>query len=232
MSILTLVITFLGSLFKPHRQLRLENLALRQQVAMLRQSVKRPRATAADRVFFGKRDFNKRKESTKQPDALDNPTPIIHPNPFHHITTVEYVRSVGCIWGFYPRHRPPFIPDSAKCLPANFEGVSYRPDPASSKPRHHGKTSMSSRRAPISGAFWPRVVPAPCHGRFAHQQAVWSREEPGWGITLDDRFTPDTGRLEIEILRDERIVRTYFLPVGLHWSEGLLSTFKAEPHGS
>ncbi len=44
MSILTLVITFLGSLLKSQRQLRLENLALRQQVAMLQKSVKRPRA--------------------------------------------------------------------------------------------------------------------------------------------------------------------------------------------
>jgi len=52
MSILTLVITFLGSLFKPQRQLRLENLALRQQVAMLQQSVKRPRVSTVDRVFW------------------------------------------------------------------------------------------------------------------------------------------------------------------------------------
>ncbi len=44
MSMLTLVITFLGSLFKSQRQLVLENLALRQQVTMLRQSVKLPRA--------------------------------------------------------------------------------------------------------------------------------------------------------------------------------------------
>jgi hypothetical protein len=47
-SILHLVVTFLGALFKSHRQLTLENLALRQQVSMLRQSVKRPRATVMD----------------------------------------------------------------------------------------------------------------------------------------------------------------------------------------
>jgi hypothetical protein len=47
MSILRFVVTFLGSLFKSRRQLVLENLALKQQVAMLRQSVKRPTATAA-----------------------------------------------------------------------------------------------------------------------------------------------------------------------------------------
>jgi transposase InsO family protein len=52
MSILTLLITFLGSLSKSHRQLVLENLALRQQVTMLRQSVKRPRATTTDRMFW------------------------------------------------------------------------------------------------------------------------------------------------------------------------------------
>ena len=59
MSILTLLITFLGSLFKSHRQLALENLALRQ-------AVKRPRATTADKLFCSKRDVNKRKESTKR----------------------------------------------------------------------------------------------------------------------------------------------------------------------
>ena len=52
MSILTLVFTFLGSLLKSHRQLRLENLALRQQVTMLQQSVKRPRASVVDRNFW------------------------------------------------------------------------------------------------------------------------------------------------------------------------------------
>ena len=52
MSIIRLVVTFFGSLFKSRRQLALENLALKQQVAMLRQSVKRPRATLADRMFW------------------------------------------------------------------------------------------------------------------------------------------------------------------------------------
>jgi hypothetical protein len=75
MSTLTLLITLLGSLFKPQRQLILENLALRQQVTMLRQSVKRPRATAADRMICSKRDVDKRKESTKRPVARVS-TPI------------------------------------------------------------------------------------------------------------------------------------------------------------
>jgi len=65
MSILTLLITLPGSLVKSQRQLVRENLALRQQVTMLRQSVKRPRARAADKLFCSKRDVNKRKESTK-----------------------------------------------------------------------------------------------------------------------------------------------------------------------
>ncbi len=89
MSILTLVIIFLGALFKSQRQLVLENLALRQQVTMLRQSVKRPRATAADKLFCSMRDVNKRKESTKHSNALDDPSPDICPKPFHHITGVE-----------------------------------------------------------------------------------------------------------------------------------------------
>ena len=52
MSILTLVFTLLGSLLKSQRQLRLENLALMQQVAMLQQSVKRPRVSTVDRTFW------------------------------------------------------------------------------------------------------------------------------------------------------------------------------------
>ena len=52
MSILQLLLTFLGALFKSQRQLALENLAPRQQVAMLRQSVKRPRAKHADKLFW------------------------------------------------------------------------------------------------------------------------------------------------------------------------------------
>ena len=103
-SILTLLITLLGALFKYQRQLVLENLMSGQQIIMLRQSVKRPRATAADRVFFGKRDINKRKESTKQPDALDNPT------------------GVNGISSFAPGVGT-FSPDRAIYLPENFEGV-------------------------------------------------------------------------------------------------------------
>jgi len=52
MSILTLVITFLSSLLKSQRQWRLENLALRQPVAMLQQSVKCPRVSTVDRAFW------------------------------------------------------------------------------------------------------------------------------------------------------------------------------------
>ncbi len=102
MSILTLLITFLGSLFKSQRQFVLGNLALRQQVTMLRQSVKRPRATAADRMFRSKRDVNKRKESTKQPDALDEPDAKHLPQGLPPLQRRRVVRFVGCNWSFYP----------------------------------------------------------------------------------------------------------------------------------
>ena len=52
MSILHLLITFVLCLLKSQRQLVVENIALRQQVAMLRQSVKRPRPSVADRLFW------------------------------------------------------------------------------------------------------------------------------------------------------------------------------------
>lgn len=51
MPFLILAVIFLRSVFKSRRQLLLENLALRQQVTMLRKSVKRPRSTVADKLF-------------------------------------------------------------------------------------------------------------------------------------------------------------------------------------
>ena len=48
MPIIVLLIIFIRSLFKSECQLALENLALRQQVAMLRRSVKRPRVSTAE----------------------------------------------------------------------------------------------------------------------------------------------------------------------------------------
>ena len=49
--LLTLLHTALSS-FKSRRYLALENLALRQQLAMLKQSVKRPRVSPIDRLFW------------------------------------------------------------------------------------------------------------------------------------------------------------------------------------
>jgi hypothetical protein len=40
------------SLFKSRRQLALENLALRQQLVMIKPSVKRPRVSPVDRLFW------------------------------------------------------------------------------------------------------------------------------------------------------------------------------------
>ena len=42
----------LVSVFKARRELALENLALRQQLAVLRRSVKRPRLSNVDREFW------------------------------------------------------------------------------------------------------------------------------------------------------------------------------------
>ncbi len=52
MPILLLIIRLVHSLFRSQRQLALENLALRQQVVMLRQSVKKPRPSVADKLFW------------------------------------------------------------------------------------------------------------------------------------------------------------------------------------
>ena len=52
MPFLFYIAAFVHSLFKSRRQLTLENLALRQQLAMLKTSVKRPRVSPADRLFW------------------------------------------------------------------------------------------------------------------------------------------------------------------------------------
>ncbi len=52
LKLLLAVLNTLCSLFKSHRQLALENLALRQQLIMLKSSVKRPKVSAADRLFW------------------------------------------------------------------------------------------------------------------------------------------------------------------------------------
>jgi transposase InsO family protein len=46
------IATFVHSIFKSRRQLMLENLALRQQLAMLKPSVKRQRVSPVDRLFW------------------------------------------------------------------------------------------------------------------------------------------------------------------------------------
>jgi hypothetical protein len=88
-SILHLVVTFLGALFKFQRQLTLENLALRQQVSMLRQSVKRPRATVMDgRILIPYR----------HQEAPYNPTPTLLHNGLALMAwrPVRRVRRVMC----------------------------------------------------------------------------------------------------------------------------------------
>lgn len=51
MLFLRLLVAFVVGSLKSQRQLVLENLALRQQVTMLRQSVRRPRVSMADRLL-------------------------------------------------------------------------------------------------------------------------------------------------------------------------------------
>ena len=52
LSRLLVVLQTVGDLFKSHHQLALENLALRQQLAMLKPSARRPRVWAIDRLFW------------------------------------------------------------------------------------------------------------------------------------------------------------------------------------
>ena len=52
MPIVILFFKFIHCWFKTQRHLAIENMALKQQVAMLRRSVKRPRVSMADRLFW------------------------------------------------------------------------------------------------------------------------------------------------------------------------------------
>jgi hypothetical protein len=46
------LLTTLSWLFQSHRRFALENLALRQQLAMRKSAAKRPRASALERLFW------------------------------------------------------------------------------------------------------------------------------------------------------------------------------------
>ena len=52
MGMLKAVLVFLRAMFIPKARLAFENLALRQQLAVCRQSVKRPKLRVRDRVFW------------------------------------------------------------------------------------------------------------------------------------------------------------------------------------
>jgi hypothetical protein len=58
-----------------------------------------------------------------QPDALDEPDANHLPHPFHHTTHVEYAKYDGLFWSFFPPGTPPFTPDLANILPAEFEVI-------------------------------------------------------------------------------------------------------------
>ena len=95
MSILRLVVTPIHSLLKTRCQLVLENLALQQQVTMLRLSVMR--------------SYPGNKPPINPTDST-NPSPAITPVLFHSITGVESVRSIGCKWSFTRGYIPYCFP--------------------------------------------------------------------------------------------------------------------------
>jgi hypothetical protein len=167
MSILTLLITFLGSLFKSHRQLPLENLALRQQVTMLRQQVRRPRATAADKLFCSKRDVNKRKHHTTRHTRRPVANPCT-PNPFTSSCYLEYVKFVRYNWSFLPRYTPYFFPPPTIYLAGEFLGFAYSARsgqlpsavPAISYPYHSGNLWCTLPKGITLPMPWPICSPA------------------------------------------------------------------------
>jgi hypothetical protein len=126
MSILRLAVAFLLSLFKSQRQLILENLALRQQVTMLRQSVKRHYATS---LWWQSPDSLAPAEATKKTDALDEPDARHLPQalPRHHRRRV--VRFAGCIWSFLPPLLPILLSTSRNISARRIFGVSVRVAP-------------------------------------------------------------------------------------------------------
>ncbi len=57
--LLSILLTALSSLFRTRAPLQLENLALRHQLSVLHRSVKRPKLTAADRLFWAVRSLER-----------------------------------------------------------------------------------------------------------------------------------------------------------------------------
>jgi len=147
---------------------------------MLRQSVKRPRATVANKLFFGMRYVIKRKhQTTRRTRQTRRPPYTARPSttsPASSTSGSSGVSGVSC-----PPMGPYFFPHPQTYLPASSEGVSYRPDPdrhvIAAKP-----LAIGTRAAPC-GALWLGVLPYPCPGQYAHQWALIAREGRKLGIT-------------------------------------------------
>jgi hypothetical protein len=173
MSILTLVITFPCSLFKSQRQLDLENLALRQQVTihtMLRQSVKRHRATAYGWPNPYPLSIP---GSTKQPDAPDNPTPGHPPQALPPHLQRRVARFVGQNWSFYPPGITHTFIRIWQYICAGKLGIFIK---ARSGLLHisFDKPARCSKLT-VCGVLCPRALPDTCLGQFAQQLTLKSR---------------------------------------------------------
>jgi hypothetical protein len=92
---------------------------------MLRQSVKRPRATVADKLFFSMRYVNKRKHQTSRRSRRTRR----HPSPTTPSTTSPASStsgSLGMTEASYPPLLPYFFPHPQTYHPASSKGVPYR----------------------------------------------------------------------------------------------------------
>ena len=99
MSIHSFVVPFALPLLKSQRQLALDDLAFRQEVARLRQSVSRHRVT----VYGWPNPYPlPTPETTKQPDALDDRRQAIHSKPLQGLLRRRVAGIVGGNWSFYP----------------------------------------------------------------------------------------------------------------------------------
>jgi hypothetical protein len=95
---------------------------------------------------------------------------ITRPKALQGIIGVESSGSPGICNFFLPPGFPYLFSRSTTYLPANSEGVSYRPSPD-----HHvitAKLLAIGTRAATCGLLCPGVLPCPCLGQYAHQEAL------------------------------------------------------------
>ncbi len=155
MSILILLLTFVRSSFKSQRQFELENLALRQQVTTLRQSVKHSSSSTAPPGI--KAPNNPPHSTTRRQASIPRPSTTSSASTTPGSSGVTRVSTPG--------YTPNLFRAQQRYPCPNSEGVSYRLGLGKADVAVMG--TPTGPRVACFGSGWHGALPHPCPGYFA-----------------------------------------------------------------